>query len=115
MSVPQARVIRLEQVKQTRRAAKPKRRFKFRFGRWLAIAGIAYALVVFGSQEVHLFQMRSEMTKLRSRIQEVQTDNQRLQQEIQQLNSDAYIEKAAREELGMVKANETTYIPAESR
>lgn len=115
MSAPQTKVIKFEQIRRTRRAARPKRRFRFRPGRWLALAGILYLLFTFGDQEFHLFKMRTEMARLRDQIRQVQTDNERLRQEIQRLNDDAYIEKAAREELGMVKANEITYIPAEPR
>ncbi|MGE5561115.1 MAG: FtsB family cell division protein [Chloroflexota bacterium] len=115
MSVPQAKVIVFEQARRMRRVARPRRRFRFRLGRWLAIAGIVYGLVMFGTQEVKLFRMRSQVGALKQQIQQTQADNERLQQEIQQLNGDAYIEKAAREELGMIKSNEVTYIPAEPR
>lgn len=115
MSVPQTKVIRFEQVKRTRRAARPKRRFRFKPGRWLAIAAVVYTLVMFGNQELHLFKMRSEFGRLKGQIEQVQADNEQLRREIQQLNGDAYIEKAAREELGMVKSNEVTYIPTQPR
>lgn len=115
MSAPQTKIIEFERVRRARRAARPKRRFRFRPGRWLALAGVLYLLFTFADQEFHLFKMRAEMARLREQIRQVQADNERLRQEIQRLNEDAYIEKAAREELGMVKANETIYIPALSR
>jgi len=115
MSTPQSKVIKFEQIRRVRSSARPKRRFRFKPGRWLALVGIIYLLFTFGDQEFHLFKMRAEMSRLREQIRQVQTDNERLRQEIQSLNDDAYIEKAAREELGMVKANEITYIPAVPR
>jgi cell division protein FtsB len=59
--------------------------------------------------------MRSEANGIRSSIQAMQSENDQLRAQIEQMNQDGYVERIAREQLGLVKANETSYVPAEVR
>lgn len=77
-----------------------------------AIALIAFAVsTVFGPQGLSsLARMRAESNQLNRSVTELQADNERLQARIQQLESDdRYIEKIARERLGLVKPGEVVY------
>ncbi len=77
-----------------------------------AIALIAFAVsTVLGPQGLSsLTRMRAEYNQLNRSVTELQADNERLQARIQQLESDdRYIEKIARERLGLVKPGEVVY------
>jgi cell division protein FtsB len=59
---------------------------------------------------VHLLRMRSEQRDLEHTAFDLQQQNERLRDRIRQLRSDdSYIEKVARERLGLVKKNEILY------
>lgn len=111
MSRPAAKVVPIAQARHPR----PKRRWRVRPGRWLTFLIFAYILFLFGRQEYTLYKMRSEANGIRSSIQAMQSENDQLRAQIEQMNQDGYVERIAREQLGLVKANETSYVPAEVR
>lgn len=51
-------------------------------------------------------QQETELDVIQQRVAESKLENERLQHQKQILNSDAFIEKTAREELGMIKDGE---------
>jgi cell division protein FtsB len=58
----------------------------------------------------HLLRMRSEQRKLEHTAFDLQQQNQRLRERIQRLQSDDhYLEKLARERLGLVRKGEILY------
>ena len=59
----------------------------------------------------HLHRLKLELSDLQQKIATVETDNVRLRQEIQHLKTDpAYIERLARQDLGMLKQNEVLFL-----
>ena len=90
-------------------AVRPKPRI-----RWLRIfvmLAIAYFSYLAAVQQVELYAIHQETDSLRSRIREVESSNQALTDEKVKLSTAAYIEKLAREKLGLVKPGEIPYIP----
>lgn len=69
-----------------------------------------YTAYIFADQERQLNGAKREADNLRAREATLKAENERLNQEQQLLQTDAYIEKVAREELGLVKPGETPYI-----
>lgn len=81
--------------------------------RWVAIGlliCLGYTAYIFVDQERQLNGLRREADDLRAKEATLKAENEQLSQEQQQLQSDTYIEKLAREELGLVKPGETPYI-----
>lgn len=71
-----------------------------------------YFCYVFVSQQAELYQVRRETVNASARLAEVVEVNNSLMTEKEKLRTAPYIEKVAREELGLVKPGEVPYIPA---
>lgn len=76
----------------------------------LLLICLGYVVYLFADQERQLIGLRREADNLRAREATLKAENEQLNQEQQLLQTDAYIEKVAREELGLVKPGETPYI-----
>lgn len=86
------------------------RRFSwFRLG-ILVMAG--YFCYVFIGQQTELARIRQETETVKSRMNEAVEINNNLTAEKEKLSTAAYIEKVAREQLGLVKPGEVPYIPS---
>ncbi len=70
---------------------------------------LAVGLAVFGVREsVHVFRMRQELGTLERDVQALGARQKKLEEQAERLRNDpAYIEKLAREEMGMVREGET--------
>lgn len=80
---------------------------------WLGVViliCLGYIVFMLADQERQLSGLRKEAENLRAKEATLKAENERLSQEQQLLQTDAYIEKVAREELGLVKPGETPYI-----
>ncbi len=67
------------------------------------------------NQQVHLNAVNDSCEAAQVRLEEARQANEELRQERDQLEDPAYIEKVAREELGMTRKGEMPYISANSR
>lgn len=86
------------------------RRFSwFRLG-ILVMAG--YFCYVFVGQQLELARIRQETELVKARMNEVVESNNKLTAEKEKLSTATYIEKVAREQLGLVKPGEVPYIPS---
>lgn len=87
-----------------------RKRKKSKFGIiLLTIVFIYFAYTVVGQQKI-INSKNLDMIKIQSKIDQENKENEKLKKEKDQLNSDEYIEKTAREKLGMVKRNERVYV-----
>ena len=84
--------------------------------RWVIYAFVALFLslslfTIFGERGmVHLWRLRGEKKKLSERYFRLQTENEIFRERIYKLNHDnLYLEKVAREELGLVRPGEIVY------
>lgn len=89
---------------------KRKRRFYF-FVPLMAII-IGYFAFVLVSQQVHLGQLAENQAAAEARLSAAQEENEALKEEKAALSDPAYIEKIAREELGMTRHGELPYTTA---
>ena len=79
---------------------------------WFALimlAIIVYFSSILISQQVYLSQAADDYAAAKARLEVAQKENAALKEETQQLNELGYIEKIAREELGMTRAGELPY------
>lgn len=73
-------------------------------------AFIVYAVITFISQEITLTNYSSDYSYYQGKTIEENNRNAVLLKEKENINTDQYIEKIAREKLGLVMPNETIYI-----
>ena len=83
---------------------------------WLLVTlcVLIYGVYAIGDKAMTISQLNGDMDQARLRLEEAQRENQQLKDENASL-SDAYIEKLAREELGMTRKGEIPYIYAENK
>lgn len=84
---------------------------------WLLITlcVLVYGIWVIGDKAIILSHLNDDMDKAQQRLEAAQMENQQLKDEQANLSNDAYIEKLAREELGMTRQGEIPYIYAENK
>lgn len=92
----------------TKKKQTPKKKLKFKLGGpgliFLVILGFIF--YSFGGQMFELYTVQDEMKNIKTQMQELQNKNVELRKQVEQLSSDAYIEREAREKLGLVKPGE---------
>lgn len=81
----------------------------------LVMAGVlTYTGASFWSLSVRLRDMRRDAAEVQRQLWERQARSQTLQKEIANLHDNAYIEKVAREQLGLIKPGEIRYLTEKS-
>ncbi|NJD01055.1 MAG: septum formation initiator family protein [Ruminiclostridium sp.] len=86
------------------------KRKKSRFGLVLLMVFFIYFAYTAAGQQEALYLKDAELKKVQSKIDEEAKENKKLKEEQQQLDSDEFVEKTAREKLGYVKKDERVYI-----
>ena len=86
---------------------------KVRIGRWIfLLVAVAFLYFIITSDQglIELYQSRMELKRNRLLLQQRRAQLDSLKREEQKLRSDtSYIEKIAREKLGMARKDETVY------
>lgn len=97
-----------------RPSVRTKRRLRFSWkpGTLVLVAVLAYAVFAFGQVYYQIHSLNKTKASLEAQLSQLQSENKALHDKAQMVNSDAYIEKLAREELGLVKPGETVMMPA---
>ena len=86
----------------------PKRR---RSRNLIVFAIVAVVLYTFAGQGIRLYSVKAQERRLEEEIKAQEIKNQILKEQIKILQSDEYIEKVAREQLGWIKQGEIQYVP----
>lgn len=86
-------------------------KYRIRWFRLTMLAVVGYCLYVLAGQQVELNAVNREAEATRNRVEQLKQANQTLTDEKARLSTPAYVEKIAREELGLVKPGEVPYIP----
>lgn len=90
-----------------------KRRFSWFF---VIMAGvIVYFSSILISQQIYLSQVRDDQAVAEVRLAAAQKENEALRQEREKLEDLSYIERIAREELGMTRKGELPYTMGRSK
>ncbi|HOP70675.1 MAG TPA: septum formation initiator family protein [Bacillota bacterium] len=87
--------------------SRKQRKMNFSF-MWAFIGLIA---ITFAIRQVEVIRIRNRLMQLESEIEYYMMLNSALEEQIKTLQSDEYIEKTAREKLGLVMPGEVQYIP----
>lgn len=104
---------RQEEIPAKIRKKKPRSQLFWR--RMVMGVFLIYSVIVIGSfvhQTVKMSQLEQNISAVENKIKEVEMSNNKLKEEIKLLQTDAYIERRAREELNLVKPGEKVVIPA---
>ena len=67
---------------------------------------ILYIVFLFSDKYARTLQLKEDIKKLESEIEELKMKNNNLSEEVESLKSDKSVEKIAREELGLTKPDE---------
>ena len=67
---------------------------------------ILYIVFLFSDKYARTLQLKEDIKKLESEIEELKMKNDNLSEEVESLKSDKSVEKIAREELGLTKPDE---------
>lgn len=87
---------------------------KLRLKNIFMIAFIVYAAITIVNQQLTIYDLRKAEQNEISKIEAIRNDNDRLMEMINNATSVEYIEKMAREQLGLVKPGEKVYIDQSS-
>jgi cell division protein FtsL len=87
-----------------------RKRKKSRFGLFVLLIFFLYFACEMVGQQKLLYSKSLDMQKVKSKVNEETKVNEELKKEQQAMNSDEYIEKIAREKLGMVKKGERVFV-----
>jgi cell division protein DivIC len=68
---------------------------------------LGYLAVSVGAEFSKISSMQRDVLSIQQEVQDLQQRNTALRQELQVVQSDAYVEKTAREKLGLIKQGET--------
>ncbi|WP_333860204.1 FtsB family cell division protein [Clostridium sp.] len=71
---------------------------------------ILYVVYIFASQQITMYNIKKQITERKAEESRMKQKNQKLQDEVKMSTSDAYIEKLAREKLGLINEGETPVI-----
>lgn len=93
-------------------AARCRKTRRSRFPVLLVFLCAAYILYSFVHLGLKIYRVEQELAAYRQQKIALLEERARLEEEIRKLNSDAYIEKVAREQLGLIKRGETIILTA---
>ena len=91
-------------------AKKKKTKAKFRLIHFIILFLIVYVAIVFNHQRKLLNNLDSKKEINEAKIEELEKDIEDLNEEIENSETLEFVEKVARDELGMVKPREIIYI-----
>lgn len=87
-----------------------RKRKKFGFGMFLLLVIFLYLSYVAVGQQKLIDTKTLESSRIENKIKEEAKTNEELKKEKKIINSDEYVEKVARDKLGMVKKNERVFV-----
>lgn len=85
-------------------------RSKLNFHRWALAITLAAILLMSVPSMRQLYAQRSRIDAAETRLQALRKENSLLSQRLERLKDPEYVEKLAREELGMVRPGEISYV-----
>lgn len=78
----------------------------------LLLAVVIYILGIFGGLKLELYRADNQILELQQRKEQLLAEHEQLLKEKEKLNNPAYIERRARESLGLIKPGEKVLTPA---
>lgn len=87
---------------------------KFKPKKLLYVFIFAYVCYIFASQQVTMYRIKKQIADKQLQEQKIKEKNEKLQDEVKMSKTDDYVEKLARERLGLIKQGETPVINAKN-
>ncbi len=91
------------------------RRKRFSWFRLLCVLLLCYSLYLCVEQQMQLSAIRSEREATQAKLQQLQQSNADLKEEAELLQQPKYVEKLAREQLGLTKPGEVLFMQGEKQ
>jgi len=85
---------------------------KSKIGLFIMVGFLLYFIYVVIDQQKMIYAKNTEMTGIQAKIDEENGLMENLKEQKEMINSNEYIEKTAREKLGMVKSGERVFVDA---
>lgn len=83
---------------------------KFKLSTIVFFIIIIYGIYIFFVQTVNMTKMKAQINSYGCELQKLKEKNQELSDQVKMSKSDTYIERLAREKLGLIKEGETPVI-----
>jgi cell division protein DivIC len=95
---------------------RPRKRWRItpRFLLFLLSLILIWIGVGFANRYLHIVLLQGKIVRVEREITAIKSRNEAIREQIEEMQSDAYIEKVAREKLGLIRPGETVYIPMRS-
>lgn len=93
---------------RTEKPKKSKRPFKAKG--IVIILLIVYLLYTLTAQHMIIRRTQAKEKQIQAQIEQITEENDRLKEELERTQSDEYIEKVARERLGLIKSGEIMFV-----
>lgn len=71
---------------------------------------ILYAIFTIASQQITIYKLKKTQQEVALKVEAAKKENQKLQNMLEDTSTKEYVEKMAREQLGLVKADERVYV-----
>ncbi|MDR3589722.1 MAG: septum formation initiator family protein [Negativicutes bacterium] len=91
------------------------RKFRVKWFRLAVMMTVGYCLYVLAGQQLELNAVNREAEATRGRVEQLKQLNKSYAEEKVRLSTPAYVERLARDELGLAKPGEVPYVPAEKK
>lgn len=89
-----------------------RRRFRLKGPVVVLLLVLGFIFYSFGEQMVELYNVRQEVEEIRNQMDVLQKKNLEMKKKVEFLQSDAYVERMAREKLSLVKPGEKIILEA---
>lgn len=99
-------------LRTANQTARAKRRLTPRFWAMIGLLFAAYLAVLYAAGSYRIFRLHQAIERSERQVRVAEQRNQQLRTMLAGMESDAYIEQAAREKLGLVRPGETPYVIA---
>ena len=99
-------------IKSSEKRARGKKSFNIKKLMVVSVAMVisVYFVYVLIWQQVTITRKNQEIDALKSQVETATEESERLSQEIENLNDPGYLERIAREKLGLVRPNERVFV-----
>lgn len=78
----------------------------------IIVIGVLFMIYSFGGQYIKMKSLQNEVKEIQNQMDDYRAKNVVLKKEIKRMQSDLYVERMAREKLGLIKQGETPIMEA---
>lgn len=85
---------------------------KFNLKKVILLVVVLYVGFIFVNQQIIMFRQHRDIQKYTAELNDIEAKYEKLQEEYKLSQDDDYIERIAREKLGLIKEGEQTVLPS---